>query len=153
MTDFLIETWVARPFAFLSRTVSIPEIPATMGAVLGSVAAAFARAGAPMEGPAWCHYTAVAGTTVGFDAGFGARPQDCDALRAAGLSIGDTPSGRVMTGWHIGPYDTVPTTYEAMRAAMQAAGVTGTAMMWGAYHSPPETPAAETRTQVVWPLA
>jgi len=94
MTDVLIETWPGRPFACLSRTVSIPDMPATMGAVLGSVAAAFARAGAPMEGPAWCHYTAVAGTTIGVDEGCGARPQDWDALRAAGPSIGETSSGR-----------------------------------------------------------
>jgi hypothetical protein len=153
MTDFPIETWTARPFAFLSRKVAMPEMPATMGATFSAVAAAFARAGAPMEGPAWCRYTAFDGKTVGFDAGFTARPQDCDALSAAGLSIGETPSGRVMTGWHIGPYDTVPATYEAMRAAMRAAGVNGTEIMWEAYHSPPDTPPAETRTQVIWPLA
>lgn len=153
MTDFPIETRTARPFAFLSRSAALPDMPATMGALYQAVAAAFAAARAPMEGPAWCRYTAFDGTTVGFDAGFAARSQDCDALRAAGLSIGETPSGRVMTGWHVGPYDTVSATYDAMQAAMKAAGVTGTETMWEAYHSPPGTPPEETRTQVVWPLA
>lgn len=153
MTDFPVETWTAHPFAFLSCTVAMPQMPATMGATLAAVAAAFARVGAPMEGPAFCRYTAFDGKTVGFEAGFAARPSDCESLRVAGLSIGETPSGRVMTGWHIGPYDTVPATYEAMQAAMRAVGVSGTEMMWEAYHSPPETPPAETRTQVIWPLA
>lgn len=152
MTDFPIETLTSRPFAFLSRSAPLPDMPATMGAVYQAVAAAFAHVGAPMEGPAWCRYTAFDGATVGFDAGFAARAQDCDALRAAGLSIGETPSGRVMSGWHIGHYDTVPATYDAMQAAMKAAGVTGAEMMWEAYHSPPGTPPEETRTQVIWPL-
>ncbi|MBV2185638.1 MAG: GyrI-like domain-containing protein [Rhizobium sp.] len=153
MTDYPIETWTGRPFAFLARSVTMPEMAATMGATLAAVAAAFARMGAPMEGPAFCRYTAFDGETVAFEAGFAARPQDCDALRTAGMSIGETPSGRVMTGWHIGPYDTVPATYEAMQASMRAAGVSGTESMWEAYHSPPDTPPVETRTQVIWPLA
>ncbi len=153
MTDFPIEVWSARPFAFLGRTITMPEIPATMGMVFGAVAAAFSKAGAPMEGPAFCRYTASDGKTIGFEAGFAARPEDCDALRAADLSIGETPSGRVMTGWHIGPYETLPATYDAMQAAMREAGVSGAEMMWEAYHSPPDTPPAETRTQVIWPLA
>lgn len=153
MTDYPIETWTARPFAFLAGSVTLPEMPATMGTTLAAVADAFDRVGAPLEGPAFCRYTAFDGKTVVFEAGFAARPQDCDALRAVGMSIGETPSGRVVTGWHVGPYDTVPATYEAMQAAMQAVGVRGAEMMWEAYHSPPDTPPAETRTQVIWPLA
>jgi len=57
-----------------------------------------------------------------------------------------------MVGTHVGPYEDAPQTYDAMIVQMQAEGYTPAIDMWEGYESPPETPPAEIRTNIVWPV-
>jgi effector-binding domain-containing protein len=65
------------------------------------------------------------------------------------------PAGRVVTGTHIGPYETLGQTYEQLMAWMRAEGLTLAEGMWESYLSDPSVePDPNTwRTLIVWPLA
>lgn len=152
MPDFTIETRTATPFAYLERTARIVDMPKVMGEGFASLSALFAKAKAPMDGPPMAHYKSFDGSTTTFELGFPVRAEDTAALRAAGLSIGETPRGRVMQAIHVGPYDGVSKTYDAMLAAMKAKGTEAAPDMWERYFSPPGTPPEQIRTEVIWPL-
>ncbi|MCW5697708.1 MAG: GyrI-like domain-containing protein [Bauldia sp.] len=153
MTDFAVTTLTPAPFAFVRRTAAIPDMPKVMGEGFEALGGLFAKAGATMAGAPLAHYLDYSDDATTFELGFPVSPQDVDALRAAGADIGETPAGEAMQATHIGPYQTVAATYAAMQEAMQRQGLTGSKDMWERYLSPPETPAAEIRTEVIWPVA
>lgn len=153
MTDFKIETMRPRPFAFVTRTAKMTEISSAMAEGFAALGAMFAKAGATMAGMPMAHYRAYDAKTTTFDLGFPCRSEDTKALAAAGLSIGETPAGQSMTATHVGPYDTVVSTYNAMTTEMQSQGLKPAGDMWEIYFSPPDTPPERIRTDVVWPIA
>lgn len=153
MPECTVKTVSAKPFVYVARTATMAEIGAAMGESFQAVAAAFAKAGAAMEGPAYAHYTAYDDNSATFEAGFSAHPEDVEALRATGIAVGETVGGEVMTAMHIGPYDTLMQTYDAIGRELASKGLTGTTDMWECYLSPPETPPEQTQTEVLWPIA
>lgn len=62
----------------------------------------FAEARAQMAGNPLAHYTDFDATSASLDLGFPVLETDVPALRATGLSIGQTPGGRNMTATHVG---------------------------------------------------
>lgn len=153
MSDFEVETLKPQPFAYITLTAKMPEMPKVMGEGFDRLSAAFAEARAEMAGMPLCHYTDYDEQSATFEFGFPARPDQVDALRAAGLSIGETPSGRSMKAIHIGPYDTIVETYNKMTEAMKKQGFEGTKDMWESYFSPPDTPPEQIKTEVIWPVS
>lgn len=152
MSGFPIVVSTPLPFAYVLRSAVIADVPKTMGEGFATLSSKFAEAKAGFGGPPLAHYLSFDGNSTTFELGFPVHEKDVLALRAAGLSIGQTASGKTMKGLHVGPYDTVVETYNAMQAAMKAQGVTGASDMWECYFSPPETPPAEIRTEVIWPV-
>jgi hypothetical protein len=153
MTDFPIETMKAVPRAYITRTAKMTDISKAMMEGFATLSELFARAKAPMTGMPMAHYLTYDDATTTFELGFPCHSGDEDVLRTAGLSIGRTPEGRGMKATHVGPYDSIASTYHAMIAAMTARGLVPARDMWEIYFSPPETPPAEIRTDVVWPIA
>jgi effector-binding domain-containing protein len=152
MSEPVIVELQSAPFAFIELKSSLADMPRVIGQGFGTLAGMFGKAGAAMAGNPMAHYLAFDAQSVTFELGFPVLESDTAKLLAAGLSIGRTPGGRNMTDTHVGPYSTVSETYAAMEEAMKALGVTGSKDMWESYLSPPETPPAEIRTDVIWPL-
>jgi len=152
MSDFPIVTLTPRPFAFVTITTPMPEIARAMGEGFGRLAGLFQKAGAEMAGMPHCHYVAYDTASTTFQLGFPARPDQVASLREAGLEIGETPKGKLMQAVHMGPYDTVVATYNEMTAQMEKKHLQGTRDMWEVYYSPPETPSAEIKTEILWPI-
>lgn len=150
MADPVIVELTPRPFAFVSLRSKLPEMPATMGQGFATLGQMFAKAKAELAGNPLAHYTDFDATTASFELGFPVLEDDIPALRAAGLSIGQTPGGRNMTATHLGPYDTVSRTYDLMTAAMKEQKLSAAKDMWESYLSPPETPPDQIRTEVIW---
>lgn len=153
MPEFTLTTLTPQPFAHITLTSKIADMPRTMGDGFAGLARMFNEAGAEMAGMPMAHYLDYDGGSTTFELGFPCRPDQAAALQASGLSIGETASGRVMTGVHMGPYESVPSTYNAMMAAMGKQGLTGAKDMWEVYFSPPETPPEEIKTEVIWPVS
>ena len=152
MSEPVIAELEARPFAYVSLTSTLADMPRAVATGFGKLQRLFDKAKASAAGCPLAHYLGFDTRTVTFDLGFPALPADVPRLKAAGLSIGETPGGRHMTATHVGPYETVTSTYTQMDAAMRARHVLGARDMWEAYPSPPETPASHVHTEVIWPL-
>jgi len=153
MSDFPIETMRPSPRAFITRTCKMSDIASTMSEGFQTLSELFIRAKVPMTGMPMAHYLEYDDVSTKFELGFPCRDQDTDALRAAGLSIGETARGPSMHATHIGPYDSMEATYHAMIGEMTRLGLEPARGMWEIFYSPPETPPAEIRTDVVWPIA
>jgi len=149
---FAITEATPQSYAHVRRAARIAEIPGVMTESFATLAAAFAKAGAAFSGPPLTHYLSYDAESCAFAVGFPAPREKLDALREAGLTIGETVSGPVMTGRHVGPYDTLASTYTAMQAEMKAKGIEGAVDMWEIYMSPPGTPPDELVTEVIWPV-
>lgn len=151
MPQFQIIDATPEPFAFLPRSAAIADMKTVMPECYAELGRLFAEAGASPAGAPLTHYLDYDETSTTFEVGFPARAEDVEALRAAGLGIGSTPGGPVMTAVHVGPYETVHETYDALLADMRARGHTPTRDMWERYTSPPETPPDRIETEVIWP--
>ncbi len=152
MPEFPVVTLSPEPFAYITITANMTEIPKAMGDGFGQLSMLFAQAKVTMAGMPMCHYLDYDEKSTTFQLGFPCRPDEVEALRDAGLSIGETPSGENMKAVHMGPYDGLGTTYNAMTDAMKAQGLTPAKDMWETYYSPPETPPEQIKTEVTWPV-
>jgi hypothetical protein len=149
MTEPIIVELQARPFAYLSMEATLLAMPNTVAEGFHKLVDLFARADAPVAGDPLVHYLAFDTRLVDFDLGFPARPNDVERLRAAGLSIGETPGGPSMTARHMGPHDSLSETYLVMDAAMRRMAITGARDIWESYAA---SSAGEFCTEVIWPL-
>lgn len=152
MSEPVIVELQPRPFAYISLTSNLDDMPNAMADGFGTLARLFASAEVVMTGNPLAHYLAFEIDIVDFDLGFPVLAQDAERLKGAGLLIGETPGGRSMVATHVGPYDTVSKTYKVMDRTMRALNVEGAKDMWESYQSPPDTPPEEIRTEVIWPL-
>lgn len=152
MPQFPVVTLTPDPFAYITVRTSMSGISEAIGEGFGRLGAAFDEAHARVAGPPMCHYLDYDGSGTTFQLGYPARPDELDRLRDAGLQTGETPSGRNMKATHIGPYDTVVATYDALTDAIKARGLTAARDMWEVYCSPPGTPPDQIRTDILWPV-
>lgn len=152
MSEPVIVELQPQPFAFVTLTSSLADMPTVIAQGFGTLSGLFAKAGAPMAGNPMAHCLSFEKRVMSFELGFPVRATDSEKLKTVGLSIGQTPDGPNMTATHLGPYGTLSETYSAMDAAMRARGVSGSKDMWESYMSPPETPPEQVRTDVIWPL-
>lgn len=152
MSTYSLVEMIAQPFAYVSRRARMADIPKEMQEGFAALMGALGDVRVMPAGAAFCHYRKYDDRSATFDLGFPVRPEDVKAARRAGLNIGETVSGRVMKAIHIGPYETLNVTYEALLAEMKSRGLEGTKDMWEAYFSPRDTPAEEIRTEVYWPV-
>jgi effector-binding domain-containing protein len=152
MSEPVVTTLEAAPFAYLDRTSKIADMPRTMGEGFAALFQLFAKAKARQAGMPMAHYLDYDGDSTSFQLGFPVRQEDVEALKAAGLEIGETPGGENMKAVHIGPYDSIVQTYDVMTAAMEKQGFEGSHDMWEVYYSPPETPPEQIQTEVIWPV-
>jgi len=66
---------------------------------------------------------------------------------------GEIPGGGAAACLHVGPYDQVGATYDALQKWMEANGHTPSGIAYEFYLNDPQTtPATELQTQVVFPL-
>lgn len=152
MAEIAVTTAQPEDFAFVPMHSAIADMAKSMADGFARLAAAFLQAGVSFGGPPLAQYLSYDATSSTFRLGFPVLHDDIDALRKAGLEIGRTAQGQVMTMMHVGPYATMMQTYDALQREMAARGLTGTTEMWERYLSPPETPPDQTLTEVIWPV-
>jgi effector-binding domain-containing protein len=130
--------------------------PSGIGPVVGraftDVYGALGKRGVPTAGPPFVIYH---GMPVG-DA-----PLDIEVCAPVGLATDpppgwrllELPAGTFVSLLHVGPYDTVGTAYDELTAWIGDHGLVATGPPREVYLSGPETPPAEIRTVVEFPVA
>ncbi|MHA7222585.1 GyrI-like domain-containing protein [Arthrobacter sp. RHLT1-20] len=143
-----------QPTAVLRETVPMNALREFFGRAYGAVMGAVQQQHVQLAGPPFALYRGMPTDVVDVEAGFPlAAPYPGGG--ASGVIGGTLPAGRALEAMHIGPYDTLPQTYGAVMARMQAEGLTPGDSMWEYYLSDPATePDPSTwKTLVVWPVA
>jgi len=145
-----LRTVPARPALLVHAQCPMSAIGATLGPIFGEVAAWAGAHHVPLAGPAVARYVKMDAGGCELDAGFlvSAAPSEPDP-RVRATDLGGCTA---VCATHIGPYDTVARTYEAIQTWMRANGWVAAGPMWEEYFSPPDTPPAEIRTDVYCPV-
>ncbi len=143
-----------QPTAVLRETVPMNALRDFFDRAYKTVMAAVQQQNVQLAGPPYALYRGTPTDVVDVEAGFplaAPYPGGGDS----GVRAGVLPAGRALQAMHVGPYETLPQTYNAVMARMQADGLTPGDAMWEYYLSDPGTepdPAAW-KTLVVWPVA
>ncbi len=139
-----------QPTAVIRESVPMQSLTEFFGRAFGTVAA-IADEGWQMAGPLFAKYYGMPTDIVDLEAGFAVSAP----IQPTGdVQPGALPGGKVYEAVHIGPYDTLEQTYNAIMEQMTEDGVEPADVMWEAYLTDPESEPdpAKWQTQVYWPV-
>ncbi len=122
-----------------------------MGEAFGRVFEAVTRSGGVPAGAVFARYFSFDDDVVDFECGITVETpfSGDDEVKASELGGCDAA-----VALHIGSYDSLGETYDALRAWIEAQGRTPAAVMWEVYLTDPdqEPDPARTQTEVYWPV-
>ena len=136
----------AQPTAVVRGRVAPPGLPEFLGGAFGEVMGVLSAQHRTPAGPPYGRYRV---TPDGFDveAGF---PADGPVAASGRVTPDELPGGPVVTALHLGGYEDVGTTYEAVTAWLAGHGYQAAGEPWECYLDGPEV--AEPRTLVCFPV-
>ncbi|HEU5223531.1 MAG TPA: GyrI-like domain-containing protein [Candidatus Lumbricidophila sp.] len=151
MTDIHIVAHQEQPTAVVRETVPMAKLTEFFTRAFSATMRTVGEQGTRPAGPPFGKYYGMPGAVVDVEAGF---PVATPIAPAGTVRPGTLPGGRVAEAIHIGPYDTLPTTYAELERYFDAHGLTPASTMWECYLSGPESGADPTtwRTQICWPI-
>jgi effector-binding domain-containing protein len=150
MPTFEIAEREAQPAAVVRGNVPMDQLPDFFGSAFTAVMAELASQGVAPAGPPFGFYPSAPGDVVELCAGF---PVTAAIEPAGEVEAMELPAGRVATGVHVGPYDTLEVTYRDLVAWMAQEGLAPGSAMWENYVTDPDTaPPEEWRTEIVLPI-
>lgn len=152
MTTFTVETIEPHPAAGIRAEAPMAELREVFDRGFPAVMQAVMTQGGAIAGPPFGYYPRMPGETVEVVVGF---PVGASFTAEGEVEPFELPGGRVVTGTHVGPYETLERTYGELMAWTEAEGLTLAEGMWESYLSDPsaEPDPATWRTLIVWPLA
>lgn len=138
--------------ATMRRVLPTAELPGFFAEAFHAVATAVEEGGGRIAGPPFGLYHGMPTETVDVTAGF-----PIEGWRGDGggdeVTVQTRAGGRAVVTVHVGPYDTMAETYDALRRWCAGQGVALGNGMWEEYPSDPTTDPSTWRTRIVWPAA
>ena len=130
----------------------VADLPAFFERAFHEAAEAASASGAGIVGPPFGFYPQMPTETVTVEAGF---PVSRPVEATGGAHPFVLPGGRAVQAVHVGPFDTLETTYEELLSWMEARDLLPAAGMWECYLSDPtvEPDPSRWRTRIVCPIA
>ena len=104
-----------------------------------------------VAGPPFAAYHGMPAETVDISGGF---PTAAPITAAEGVTTMTLPGGRAVQLLHVGSYDTLQRSYEALLTFMDERGLARSPMMWETYlnEPTPDGDPSENRTLITWPV-
>jgi effector-binding domain-containing protein len=135
----------------MSGEVPFAELVDFFTAAFTATAEAAVDAGVELAGPPVGYYPTTPTDIVTIEAGFPVSGPVESTEEVHPLVL---PAGRAVVAMHVGPYDTLGETYEAVMAWMREHGLQPVGPMWECYVTDPgENPDPATwETKIVWPI-
>jgi effector-binding domain-containing protein len=135
----------------VAMTTPPDHIADAMGSALGRAFAAAEHAGTAPAGPPFARYVHVGPDRIEFEAGI---PVVHPVAAGDGARPGEIGGCRAAVAMHVGPYQTLPATYDALTDWITSRGDRPIGAMWERYLSDPdlEPDPATWRTEVFVPL-
>lgn len=153
--DIGVEQVETQSVAFIRRSVRMDELTGFYDEVFSRVLDVVTGAGGQVTGPAFGWYHGTPSETVDVAAGFpvsdiapGSVPGDDEVM------VDDRVGGRAVVAVHVGDYDSLASSYEAMEAWMAEHDEEGRDDMWEEYLSDPseEPDTSKWQTRLVLPV-
>jgi effector-binding domain-containing protein len=138
-----------QPTAVVREQVAMNALPEFFGRAFGAVSAALEAQRVQPAGPPFALYRGMPTEIVDVEAGF---PVSTTVAAVDGVRAGRLPACRAFQAMHVGSYDTLGATYDAVKQRMAEGGLKASDDMWEYYLSDQSTDPATWRTLVVWPV-
>ncbi len=131
--------------------LQVAELPEFFGKAFHAALAAAEQAGVEITGPPFGYYPVMPTDVVTLEAGFPVAGPVNASGEVHPLVL---PAGRAVVAMHVGTYDTLVKTYEALQTWMEEQGLQPAGAMWEMYLSDPSVELDPTtwRTRIVWPI-
>lgn len=151
MTEIQITERAEQPTAGIRETVPMAELTEFFGRAFTQTMAALEAQGAHPAGPPFGKYYGTPTSVIDVEAGF---PVSAAISPAGEVRPGTLPAGRAVEAIHIGPYDTMTSTYAEVERFIAEAGLVAEPVMWESYLSGPEEQPdpATWQTVICWPV-
>ena len=132
--------------------VKIADLPRFFERAFHEAAEAAAASGVEIVGPPFGFYPEMPTETVAVEAGF---PVSAPVEANGNAHHIVLPGGRAVQAMHVGPFDTLETSYDQLQSWMTEHDLQPAAAMWECYVSDPqvERNPANWQTRIVWPIA
>jgi len=155
MPAFELQERAPQPALAIRLRSPVSEIPAALASALPEAWHAAQAAGLSASGPPYTRYFSLGDPAdeVDYEAGV---PLPGPAAEGPGRAQPvELPGGTVAVGWHVGPYETLAETYEALLRWIGEQGRAVGGPMWEVYWTDPqESPDPSTwRTEVIVPVS
>ena len=149
MSSFTTATLTPQPAAAIHAEVPMAELPSVFDRGYPAIAAAVTAAGRTIVAPPFGFYPRMTGETVEVWLGF---PIDAPIEAAGEVEPFELPGGTAVIGEHVGPFDTLSETYEALAAWAADQGIALAGAVWETYVTDPsaEPDPSRWRTAVTW---
>ncbi len=152
MTTFTVETIDRQPAAVVRAEVPMAEIRTVFDRGFGEVMRVAEDQGVAITGPPFGFYPRMPTSTVEVAVGF---PVSTAITPDGDVTPFELPGGRVVTGIHLGPYESLEATYRELTEWAAAEGHSLAGQMWESYLTDPsaQPDPATWQTRITWPLA
>ncbi len=153
MPAYEIQERTPRPALAIRLHTSVADIPSTLAVALPEVWHAAEAMGLVPDGPPFTRYLSMPGDALDYEAGV-PLPIAASAGRGRAVPV-ELPGGTVAVAWHVGPYETLAETYDALMRWIGEQGRAVAGPMWEVYWSDPaaEPDPSRWRTEVIVPVA
>jgi len=150
--DFKVVELAEQPGLAIRETVAMADIPAKMQEFFGELWRFIKGRNIEVAGPPFALYHSWSERETAMEVGFPVGPGAAGEGRIQPMAL---PGGKVVTGMHVGPYDKLVDSYNAMTAWMKENGHEPAGRMWETYLTDPdvEKDSAKWMTQMFWPVA
>jgi effector-binding domain-containing protein len=140
----------AQPALVIRTRTAVQSLPQVVGEAYGAIMQYAGQLGLQPSGAPFVAYYNMDMQDLDLEIGF---PFD-QKLPGKGIVLaGEIPGGKAAACLHVGPYDQLGAAYETLQRWMQASGYVPAGVAYEFYLNDPQaTPAAELRTQLVFPL-
>ncbi len=152
MDNFEIVELTPQTTAVVRATVAWADLKSLFDRGFREVFTTVAAQGGQLAGAPFGYYPTTPGETVTVEVG---APVTAPITAAGDVTPGELPGGRAVHTMHVGSYDDLPRTYEAIGTWAAQQGHTLATAMWETYLDDPSavTDPATLRTEIHWLLA
>lgn len=153
MPAFEIQQRVATPALVIRLHSPVGGIPAALAVALPEVWHAAEALGMTPDRPPFTRYLSEPSGEVDYEAGVMLPAAACEGRGRAVPS--ELPAGPCAVAWHVGPYEALGTTYDALMAWIAEHGRAVSGPMWEVYWTDPgaEPDPSRWRTEIVVPVS
>ncbi|MFO1076849.1 MAG: GyrI-like domain-containing protein [Planctomycetota bacterium] len=124
----------AQPVVSIRVKCKPGEISATLGMLLPEIMGHIMASGGKMAGPPFSRYHAWSDAEIDLEAGI---PVVGKIEEKGRIKNSELPGGKVVTCWHIGPYEKLTGAHEGLRAHLQAEKLKARGGVWEVYWTDP----------------